>query len=790
MNRNYKKRIMTCVLALVTSVTMCMSDPCGNAMAAGVTNMQDGQHATLKAQGNTLRKIADEREIMAVVYLCREYPLREEPSDSAETVRMLSCGQTVTITDYAIGRDGKVWMAVRALCGTQIFTGWMERTRLACSDERFLAWETTENIKSSMPDILKGVEEAGMTDDVAQFPESYRTYLAALKQQHPNWVFVPMLTGLDWKTVIDHELEGGKSLVHKSFPNWTKEGAYDGGNWFYASREVLERYMDPRNSLTEDTVFQFEQLTYNESYHTLEAVRAFLANTFMRSPNLVPGTVMGFAETFYYIGKEEGREVSPFHLAARVLQEQGQGNSPLISGTYPGFEGYYNYFNIGATGTSNEEVIRNGLQYAKNHNWNNGYSSILGGADVISEGYIRKGQDTLYLQKFNVNPSAGNRLYTHQYMQNISAPTTEGKSIKTLYQRASALESTFVFKIPVFENMPQQACAMPQYSTNLVLEIPQGYSGNTVMVDGISYTAEKRNGRLIVPLADTNAKRAKIIRDDSSAVFYKLTYTENHYVAEITDSDSWDFDSTEVFLALPEGVDTNIIWLDGIAYPATKKGNGVTANASNYDTRTAVIYTQQANGRPAHMYVYTLTYDANGYHATLQTAMQDLLSYHGFSVRVKGSNGLRCKTGISEAVREQLSGVGIDGFYIKEYGTLVMEDANRAVYPMICGGDKVICGQSFERQSGEIVKDQFYEKVDGRIIYTGLLTNISKDNYKTTYAFRGYLKLEKDGREFIVYGPVMAQSLYQTAGAVLEAGYYETGCEPEQYLKNILEQAE
>ena len=73
------------------------------------------------------------------------------------------------------------------------------------------------------------------------------------------------------------------------------------------------------------------------------------------------------SELFWNLGKEEVRNVSPFHLAARVLQEQGQGNSALISGTYPGYEGYYNFFNIGATGNTDQKVIESGLQYAKEH---------------------------------------------------------------------------------------------------------------------------------------------------------------------------------------------------------------------------------------------------------------------------------------------------------------------------------------------------------------------------------------------------------------------------------------
>ena len=60
------------------------------------------------------------------------------------------------------------------------------------------------------------------------------------------------------------------------------------------------------------------------------------------------------------------RNINPIMLASRVRQEQGvNGTSPLISGTYPGFEGYYNYYNIKANGLTNELIYINGLGYAK-----------------------------------------------------------------------------------------------------------------------------------------------------------------------------------------------------------------------------------------------------------------------------------------------------------------------------------------------------------------------------------------------------------------------------------------
>ncbi|MCH5342422.1 MAG: hypothetical protein J1E64_00175 [Acetatifactor sp.] len=657
-----------------------------------------------------LAEIVDERPIMALVYLSDEYPVRVEPSYDSETILTVPSGQLVTIEDAVISEDHMAWEYVSLYYGDTEYCGYVPRTNLACSDERFLEWESSYGMNPMAAVPMMIAEGPTPYADINQFPASYQAALVELKNQYPSWIFVPMNTGLNWSTVINNEIGGGKSLIYKNQPDYTKEGLYDTGNWYYASRAILEYYMDPRNSLTLDSIFQFEQLTYNESYHTEAAVESFLNKTFMNSSQKAPGTVMTYAHIFWSIGAEEGRKVSPFHLAARVYQEQGQGDSPLISGNYPGYVGYYNYFNVGASGTTNEQVIVSGLQYAKDHGWDNAYHSILGGADVISANYIRKGQDTLYLQKFNVNPTGGYPLYTHQYMQNIMAPTTEGSSIMKLYQGASSLDNTFVFKIPVFNNMPGSASAKPTSSTNVVLQVPSGYD-TTVYLDGMAYSAVSRNGRYIV--------------------------TAPH------------------------------------------------ANMTN-----AVVYRYDASGVPVGMYVWTLEYQNGAYKVTAQPQLTDLLTYHGFSIRITGKSGIRYKTGISADLRNQLTSSGVNGYTLKEYGTLVMNNANRSSYPMILGGEKVSSGMSYGVNANGALEDKIYETVGGRYRFTSVLVGLPASQYKVEYAFRGYAILEKNGVQTVVYGPVVARSIYALAEQVLNMGLYPSDSEADAFLRTLIRDAQ
>lgn len=671
----------------------------------------------LEEAGAALQAIAAEREIMALVYLADEFPVRSLPAYDADVAVTVFSGQQVFIQDVYVDENYEVWEYVRLECNETEYFGYVPRTYLAVSDSRFLEWEEMYGMNPGVA-VYAAEDGQAVYPDIEQFPASYQTALLQLKQQHPNWTFVKMNTTLDWETVIYNEMQGSKSLVYKTLPDWTKNGLYDTGNWYYATEAAVKVYMDPRNSLTEQAIFQFEQLTYNAEYHTLDAMNKFLNNTFMNDSQPAPGMdTMTFAQMFWYIGKEEGREVSPFHLAARVLQEQGQGTSPLISGTYPGFEGYYNYFNIGATGTTNQQVIESGLTYARDHGWNSSYMSILGGSDFISAHYIKKGQDTLYLQKFNVNPNGAYKPFTHQYMQNITAPTTEARSICRLYESANSLDSTFVFKIPVFENMPPTACTEPGKEQ---------------------------------PVPET----------------------------------------LDISLTLPEGYLDSTVWLDGIAYAGTLQGNILTVTAADKTAASAVVYRYSETGVPLGMYLWTLGYADGRYVVTPQPELEDLLTYHGFSIRITGKSGIRFKTGIPAELRNRLTTEGVNGYRLKEYGTLVMTEANRAILPMVKEGTKVQSGMAYGTDANGSFTDVVYETVDGRYRYTSVLIGMPAAQYKTEFAFRGYLILEKDGTEITLYGPPKARSIYSLAEQLLAGGKYEPGSSAYEFLTKLITDAD
>ena len=320
-------------------------------------------------------------------------------------------------------------------------------------------------------------------EGIENFPEDYRPYLYELKNKHPNWNFIALYTNLDWKYVIDNENVFGKNLVPKSYSDvWknTKEGEYNvevDAGWVDCSRAAIEYTMDPRNFLNEVRIFQFEELSYDARTNNLESIEKILYGTefynniveYRKSDGSLITTDKKYSDEILSAAKTSA--VSSYHLASRIKQEVGPFLShSSISGIVSGYEGLYNFYNIGATSSAEPMgAIINGLRYARDGKgasqsvkdkyripWNTKSIAITGGGIFIGESYINKGQNNIYLQKFDVNDEKPGDLFWHQYMTNVLAPYSEANSIYNGYKKSNLLDNIPMnFVIPVYDNMPE-----------------------------------------------------------------------------------------------------------------------------------------------------------------------------------------------------------------------------------------------------------------------------------------------------------------------------------------------
>lgn len=331
------------------------------------------------------------------------------------------------------------------------------------------------------------VPDADFEGQIATFPESYKPYLRELHAQYPNWRFYPDNVNLTFDEAVELEIPAneydkhlGHKVVHQSSSkswlslgfgayNWQSgEWTFKDGNWHVASREVVRHYMDPRNYLNSAVVFAFLPQVYNETTQNEEGINKIIKGTFLENGYNDPNdTAYGGSYAKVLMAAAKASNVSPYILAGIIIQEQGtNGTSFMISGTYGGvghsLYGLYNFFNVDTYGDTDAQKAERGLGKAKAQGWNTRSASIIGGASFCGNNYLGVGQNTYYYMNFNVKQP--DRLY-HQYATNIA--DTYGKAQKLSKSYADLKDAELDFMIPVYADMPEEACSLPEKNDNL-----------------------------------------------------------------------------------------------------------------------------------------------------------------------------------------------------------------------------------------------------------------------------------------------------------------------------------
>lgn len=310
------------------------------------------------------------------------------------------------------------------------------------------------------------------------FPESYRTYLKEIKEQHPNWTFDAYYTGISWSDLVKNETDHGHNRIIKTADSlWKCSCGNVASGYACASSGIIQYYMDPRNFLDSDKkMFQFLESSYNSNYK-VEVVQSIIKNSFMKG-NVTfkkdgKNVTMSYAQIIMEAAQKS--QMSPYAIAIKILQEVGNNGSNSVTGTYTftykdgkEYSGYYNFFNYGAYDTGN--AVTNGLNYAKDREWDTPYKAIIEGAEKYSADYNAKGQNTIYFTKWDVvgtkilkpgqtqtvtaSNTYSNQLFKHQYMTNVQDPNSQSTRLYNTYSNNNIINEALNFVIPVYNDMP------------------------------------------------------------------------------------------------------------------------------------------------------------------------------------------------------------------------------------------------------------------------------------------------------------------------------------------------
>ena len=354
-------------------------------------------------------------------------------------------------------------------------------------------------------DLIKVTEyntDPTFEQQLADFPESYRAALTQLHAMYPNWIFRADKLNITFDEAVTMQGLSSRKQVGSSYISWRsmEKGYYDwptgtwqnvsNGGWYGASKEVIAYYMDPRNFLNANDIYVFMQQQYDANTQNEAGLQYILKNTFLANNYYDPNDIYS---SYSAVIMEAARQssVSPYVLASTIIQEQGtEGTSSLISGnsfTYEGvtYQGVYNFFNFGASGTNENLVIKNGLAKAHANGWTTRSKSIIEGAKKYGNEYIAIGQDTYFYKNYNViNPDN----IWHQYAQNVADSHSSAKKLINMY--SDKVDISLTFRIPVYKDnsLPSEISPFPVQN-----QLKNNYYFNNISVGGLTPSFSRYN---------------------------------------------------------------------------------------------------------------------------------------------------------------------------------------------------------------------------------------------------------------------------------------------------------
>ena len=202
------------------------------------------------------------------------------------------------------------------------------------------------------------------------------------------------------------------------------------------------------------------------------------------------------------------------------------------------------------------------------------------------------------------------------------------------------------------------------------------------------------------------------------------------------------------------------VYVDGLPYEVKRDADGcylelpeaeelLLVTYSYYEGDGQDIHTQYPNG----MKVY-LVKDGKITHIP---ELDDLLQYSGSSIRVTGKKGIRMITSIDKDKKTALTGKGLAGYTVVEYGTVL------SLVDEIPEGNILLLGRKYVRSNYAYKKgvaDSVFATTADTIQYTNVLVGFAMYQCDKDIAMRPYIILKNaQGKEFTLHGGVVYRSI-------------------------------
>ena len=223
-------------------------------------------------------------------------------------------------------------------------------------------------------------------------------------------------------------------------------------------------------------------------------------------------------------------------------------------------------------------------------------------------------------------------------------------------------------------------------------------------------------------------------------------------------------DVTKYTLIIPseELGQTSEVWVDGDYYYAEHfEGNAYIqlpdTEATNLNVFTYNKYSEDVHEMyPTGMKVWMLSHDGESYSAKYIPEFDDMLQYAGSSIRIVGKKGIRMITSIPESMKKALTGKGLAGYTLVEYGTALAWVSDLENGPLVLGAEYTKSNYAYKKG----VADPVFSKANGKVSYTNVLVGFTNDQCKDDIAMRPYIILkDAKGNQVTIYGGIVCRSI-------------------------------
>lgn len=225
------------------------------------------------------------------------------------------------------------------------------------------------------------------------------------------------------------------------------------------TQEQISGYLDP-NGIAYGTpkFYQFAILSNGYSGVTAQQLDDIIAKQceYQEKTKGVTSKLRGQGKAFVEAARKYG--INEVYLLSHAALESAWGCSSLAQGTVKGYEGYYNFYGIGAYDI---DPNNGGAALAKKENWNNPAVAIDGAAAWIAKNYIKPtvssaavsgSQNTLYKMRWDVNRAIAQGTVWHQYATAGHWATSIAEVMASIYSSLgkNISDTGLMFEVPIY----------------------------------------------------------------------------------------------------------------------------------------------------------------------------------------------------------------------------------------------------------------------------------------------------------------------------------------------------